>query len=98
MKTEFLEAHKSQVLEIGPECPDLLRHGGGEAGSETGPEADNLVARGCESGCGRCSAWEVAGVPEGARRQVFRFPVFQKADVGNCSGDDRLVPFAAIRH
>ena len=73
------------MLEIGPEWRGLRRHGGWDDGGETGPEAADLEPWGGEPGCGRYSAREVSGVPEGLGRQVFRFPVFQnfmKAVVG----------------
>jgi len=80
--TKFREARKFPVLEIGPEWRGLRRHGGGEAGSETGREAADLETWGGQSGCGRHSAREVSGVPEGLGRQDFRKLVFQKADIG----------------
>ncbi len=76
VKTEFLEAHKSQVLEIGPEWRGLRRHGGGDAEVEIGPEAGNLAARGGQSGCGPvCGAGgrRGAGGVGAAEFQVFRF-------------------------
>jgi len=47
---------------------------------------------GMASRAGRRSARESPGVPEGLGRQVFRIPVFQKVDIENFSGVDRLVP------
>ena len=72
----------------------MRRHGGGEARPETGREVADLEPWGGEPGYGRRSAWEVSRVPEGMGRQVFRIPDFQKADIENCSGDDRFVPKA----
>ncbi len=69
-----------------------------DAGSETGREVADLEPWGGASGGGRagvpCAAREVAGVPEGKGRQNFRFSDFQRADIENCSCDDRLVPKA----
>ena len=60
----------------------MCRHGGWDAEVEIGPEAADPAARGGESGRGpMCGDGGLPGV-EGVRRQVFRFPIFQKADVG----------------
>ncbi len=80
------------MLESDPGGRVSGQHGGKHAGPKIGPEVGDLAVWGASRAGVPCAAREVAGVPEGARRQVFRILVFQKADIENCSGDDRLVP------
>ncbi len=59
----------------------------------------NLEARGGQSGRGRagvpCATRESPGVPGGGEAAGFQVSSFsEKADIENCSGDDRLVPEA----